>query len=234
MENEKKNNSGILVGILIGIIIMLVVVGGLFATGTIGFKTSTTSDNGQTSENNQINNNDEIKKMTKEDALLIVKEKYKKFNDFDSIFLASQFCGDSELNNPTGDVIWYVKSKQFKSKEEAYNYYNTFVSRELIDKKVEELESGITKNEQFPSAILEKDGSLYCWCKATGGFNYQIIDDKTTYEITEVTSNKIEFTGNITKYEGYETADDVGQPYNIEATLELINNNWIITKNIKK
>ena len=51
---EKKNNNGMLVGILIGIIIMLVVVGGLFATGTIRFKTSKTSDNGQTSENNQM------------------------------------------------------------------------------------------------------------------------------------------------------------------------------------
>ncbi len=232
MENEKKNNSGMLVGILIGIVITLLVVVGLFATGTIGFKTNTNVDNGQTSENNQINNNDETKEMTKEDALLIVKEKYKKFNDFDSIRLASQFCGDSELNNPSGDVVWYVKSKQFKTKEEAYNYYNTFVSKELIDKKVEELESGITKNEQFPSAILEKDGSLYCWCKVTGGFSDQIIDDKTTYEITEVTPSKITFTGNITRYEGYES--DVGQPYNIEATLELINNNWVITRSIKK
>ena len=43
---EKKNNSGMLVGILIGIIIMLVVVGGLFATGTIGFKTTTTDNGG--------------------------------------------------------------------------------------------------------------------------------------------------------------------------------------------
>ncbi len=54
MENEKKNN-GMLVGILIGIIIMLLVFVGLFATGTIGFKTTTTNNNGQTSDNNQTN-----------------------------------------------------------------------------------------------------------------------------------------------------------------------------------
>lgn len=53
---EKKNN-GILVGILIGIIIMILVFIGLFATGTIGFKTSTTTDNEQTSENSETNNN---------------------------------------------------------------------------------------------------------------------------------------------------------------------------------
>ena len=233
MENEKKN-SGMLVGILVGLVIALLIGVGLFATGIIDFKTNTTTDNGQTSENNQTDSIEETSMMTKEEALSKVKEIYKRFNDFDSISLASQFCGESESNNPNNDVVWYVKSKQFKSKEEAYNYYNTFVSRELIDKKVEDLESGITKNEQFPSAILEKDGSLYCWCKATGGFNYQIIDDKTTYEINEITPNKISFTGNITKYEGYATESDVGQSYNIEATLELINNNWIVTKNVKK
>ena len=233
MENEKKN-SGMLVGILVGFVIALLIVVCLFATGTISFKETATNDNGQTSENNQTDSIEETSMMTIEEALSKVKEIYKRFNDFDSISLASQFCGESESNNPNNDVVWYVKSKQFKSKEEAYNYYNTFVSRELIDKKVEDLESGITKNEQFPSAILEKDGSLYCWCTATGGFNYQIIDDKTTYEINEITPNKISFTGNITKYEGYATESDVGQSYNIEATLELINNNWIVTKNVKK
>ena len=44
---EKKNN-GILVGILIGIIVMLLVFIGLFATGTISFKITTTNDNEQT------------------------------------------------------------------------------------------------------------------------------------------------------------------------------------------
>ena len=57
MEKKKKNNSGILVGILIGLVIAIIVVGGLFAIGTIGFKTSKTSDNGQTSENNQTDTN---------------------------------------------------------------------------------------------------------------------------------------------------------------------------------
>ena len=54
---EKKNNSGILVGILIGIIIMLLVVGGLFATGTIGFKTNTANNNGNINTNSSEDNN---------------------------------------------------------------------------------------------------------------------------------------------------------------------------------
>ena len=46
---EKKNNNGMMVGLLMGIIIMLGVGIALFATGTIGFKTTT--DNEQTSGN---------------------------------------------------------------------------------------------------------------------------------------------------------------------------------------
>lgn len=55
---EKKNN-GTLVGILIGLVIALLIGGCLFAMGTIGFKTNTNTNDGQTSENNQtdISNN---------------------------------------------------------------------------------------------------------------------------------------------------------------------------------
>ena len=51
MKNEKKNNSGMLVGILIGLVIAIIIVGGLFATGTIGFKTNKIADNRQGSDN---------------------------------------------------------------------------------------------------------------------------------------------------------------------------------------
>ena len=48
---EKKKNSGMLVGILIGLVIAVIVVGGLFVTGAISFKSTTTNDNEQTNEN---------------------------------------------------------------------------------------------------------------------------------------------------------------------------------------
>ena len=74
---EKKNNSGMLVGILIGLVIALLVVVGLLATGTIGFKTSTTTDNGQISENNQTNeNNDPATVNQSELEKIIVDELY--------------------------------------------------------------------------------------------------------------------------------------------------------------
>ena len=64
---EKKNNSGMLVGVLIGIIIMLLVFVGLFATGTIGFKTTANTDNGQNNLTSKTNfSNEDTKDEVKE------------------------------------------------------------------------------------------------------------------------------------------------------------------------
>ena len=64
---EKKNNSGMLVGILIGIIIMLLVVGGLFATGTIGFKSTISTDKKEkTNDSNVINSNEQVNNNSSE------------------------------------------------------------------------------------------------------------------------------------------------------------------------
>lgn len=54
MENEKKN-SGMLVGILVGLVIALLIVVCLFATGTIEFKKTETTDNKQLEDSNNIN-----------------------------------------------------------------------------------------------------------------------------------------------------------------------------------
>lgn len=60
MENEKKN-SGMLVGILVGFVIALLIGVGLFATGTISFKETSTNNNGQSSENSKSIKVDESK-----------------------------------------------------------------------------------------------------------------------------------------------------------------------------
>ena len=64
---EKKNSSGMLVGILIGIIIMLLVVGGLFATGTIRFKSTIFTDKKEkTNDSNVINSNEQVNNNSSE------------------------------------------------------------------------------------------------------------------------------------------------------------------------
>lgn len=228
---EKKNNNGVVIMLMGVIIVILAVLCVLFATDTITFNKNINDSNltneSQTKDESNANKSETV--LTNEDALTIIKEVYNKFVKFDS-FSAVEFCGDYESNS-NGANAWYVKSRQFNSKEDAYNYYNTFVSREIIDKKILELENNHAKSEEFPSAILEKDGSLYCIAKAAGKQAVEIVDDETTYEITEITSSKISFTGSITTRDLY---DRLFGPYNIEATIELVNNNWIVTENIEK
>ena len=108
---EKKNNSGILVGILIGLVIAIIVVGGLFATGTIGFKTDVNADNGQTSENNQTGTNQSTvgisenqgekdtseTTLTNDEAMDIIKSIMKK--SFNYMYALSPECGDRNKND---------------------------------------------------------------------------------------------------------------------------------------
>lgn len=58
MENEKKSN-GALVGLLIGIVLTLLLVGGLFATGTIGFLSNVSNDKKEETNNSDIINSNE-------------------------------------------------------------------------------------------------------------------------------------------------------------------------------
>ena len=91
---EKKNNSGMLVGILIGLVIALLIGVCLFATGTIGFKTTTT-DNGQGSENNKSIKIDESK-----DYVYDAEYKYdNKYTEFDrtNCFYAVNESGPFEI-----------------------------------------------------------------------------------------------------------------------------------------
>ena len=76
---EKKNNSGMLGGLLLGLVIAAIVVGGLYATGNINFK-KTTTNNEQTSENNKSIKIDESKEYVY-DADYKYDNKYTKYSD---------------------------------------------------------------------------------------------------------------------------------------------------------
>ena len=118
---EKKNNSGMLVGILIGIVITLLVVGGLFATGSIGFKTSTTTDNGQTS-----NNTTEIESYKADDYVTIEKVNIgdEKVNVEKVVF--------KNLDSSLTQKFTEEQSKLIESAESTYDYFINKAKRENI------------------------------------------------------------------------------------------------------
>ena len=124
---EKKNNSGILVGILIGIIIMLLVVGGLFATGTIGFKTNKTADNRQGSENNQINetNNNTVKDNKEETEDNNLKDN--KEIDY------TKFIGTWHINGDSQSYFYIENITENKIKFSWLKYRIARIDEETID-----------------------------------------------------------------------------------------------------
>lgn len=211
---EKKNNSGVLVGLLIGIIIMLVIGIALFATGTIGFKTNTTGDNGQISENDQTDDNKETKEMTKEEATNILKTAANKIGKVSNGY---PYCGDNMVYDE-GDVILgeqnistHTASKDYKSLNELKGDLKNYMSDELINKYI------------VDSEYLDKDQKLYCKTYHRGAVLYD--NGKSSYTIEAFTSNEIIAKGVVVTFgEGYEYKNNV----NIE--MKKTGNNWQITK----
>lgn len=210
---EKKNNSGMLVGILIGIILMLLVFIGLFVTGTISFKTTTTNDNVQTSENNQTDNNEDIKEMTKEDATNILKEAADKIGNVSNGY---PYCGDNMVYDEV-DVILdehnistHTASKDYISLNNMKDDLKKYMSEELINKYIND------------SYYIEKDNKLYCTTPHKGIDLYDKND--SSYTVETFTNNEIIAKGIVVTHgPGTENKANV----NI-----LINNNdnWQITK----
>ena len=67
-----KKNNGTLVGIIIGVILTLLVVGCLFTTGTIGFKTNISTDKKEeTNDSNVINSNEQVNNNSSEKVDII-------------------------------------------------------------------------------------------------------------------------------------------------------------------
>lgn len=229
---EKKNNSGMLVGILIGIIIMLLVVGGLFVTGTIGFKTNANTDNGQTSENNQPDNSD-ITSSEEYDAESIAKEKMPvaiSLANQDKI--ASTYCGsfkDDDVITVDTDVE-YVKvimdaSSMFNTLEELKEHLRKNVSEELITKYFK------TSDNRY----LEKDGKLYCQL-AHKGIEWIIthkedkINDVNDMKYTISNKQSDSFNVNIEAKYGLMGSEERDQLITINATIAKTNSNWLVTK----
>ena len=184
---EKKNNSGMLAGILIGIIIMLLVVGGLFVTGIIGFKTNTTTDNGQTSENNQGNNtisetqNSNIQEKTKKnfDSFIGTWENEKTLNNIEIkkitdneitftwfLYRLTGIDDDTTISFDNGRGIFYFKGyedKNFDSKETEDEKYIRKATIVLTDNGVDVIVEDVSSIDNNYKVVDNFDS---VWVKA--------------------------------------------------------------------
>ena len=212
MENQ-NNNRGVIT-LLIVFIVILAVLCVLFATGTISLKSSTTNNNQQASENNS--QNDEV--ISNEEAVIISKNIMDKY--FNEVFYyhKAPYCGTGTFDFNEGEPLpyytaengnSYLPSKEYKTKSEIIEYFKSYLSDELIEKIVNDRD------------YIEKDDKLYCLVPNKGSLAY--IKEKSIYEVSDITENKIIGKGII-------AYGATGSELTLKADFTLIreNNNWIL------
>ena len=148
----------------------------------------------------QITNEIDTKEKTKE-----IMEKY-----YSSVYdkLSSTYCG--ELDYSDVFEVYYMRTKTYNTKEEANNYFKTFLSKKYI-------EDNIIKN------FLERNNKLYCWSTERSSLEYE----KNSFEITNFKEEKykIEVEGT---YRTIENDLNPQETFTGYATIIKENNEWVL------
>ena len=206
---ENKGNNGMLIGLLIGLFIAVVVVGCLFAMGTISFKTSGSGNN------EQMNNGEEVREMTEEVASNILKEASDKIGTVSNGY---SYCGEN-MKYDEKDVILdeynistHTASKDYNSLDNMKDDLEKYMSAELIDKYIN------------ASYYIEKDNKLYCSTPHKGTILYD--KSKSSYTVESFTNDEIIAKGIVV------TFDDHADEYRDNYVIEMKKNGtyWQITK----
>lgn len=206
MEKQKNNKTVIILLIIIIAILSALCV--LFATGTISFKSNDTEVNNPNQSANK-NNDSETKNITTEDIKEIFKVAY---NYYES---PAVYCGKTESKIIEINGTSRKASTEFTTYDEMLNSLKKYMSTEVIAGKSP---WGATTKEYY----LEKDGKLYC-NETNKGYIYGM--GNVEIEITNQSANKVDCVATM------ELIDpDNNKTYDkVNITLELKDNNWIIT-----
>ena len=185
---EKKNNSGMLVGILIGIIIMLLVVGGLFATGTIGFKSTISTDKKEeTNDSNVINSNEQVNNNSSEKVDNI--EQKLETSPFDSDKL------DASISKNVTVPISEISIKEYEESINGEKYYLKLLKNGKInisknnDRDFTDYISNISNVIDVAELPMRgTENSMYYFLLSNGDVYYYILQDlsKGKKEATKV------------------------------------------------
>lgn len=206
MENQKNDKTVIVLLIIIIAILSALCV--LFATGTISFKSNDTEVNNPNQSANK-NNDSETKNITTEDIKEIFKVAYNYYE------LPAVYCGKTESEIVEINGASRKASAEFTTYDEMLNSLKKYMSIEVIAGKSP---WSATAKEYY----LEKDGKLYCNETYKGNiYNWGNVE----IEITNQSADKVESVATM------ELIDpDNNKTYDkVNITLELKDNNWIIT-----
>ena len=186
---EKKNNSGMLFGILIGIIIMLLVVIGLFAIGTIGFKSNISTDKKEkTNDYNAINSNEQVNNNSSEKVDNI--EQKLETSPFDSDKL------DAIISNNVTVPISEIVIKEYEETKNGEYYYLKLLSNgriNIVKNKDSNHYTDFISNISNVIDVAElpmrgTENSMYYFLLSNGDVYYYILQDlsKGKKEATKV------------------------------------------------
>ena len=212
---ESQKNTKVVIALLIIIIAILSALCVLFATGTISFKSNDTEVNNSNQNDTkndsleQNTNNSEAKNITVDNIKEIFKVVYNYYA------LPEVYCGKTESKIVEIYGTSRKVSVDFTTYDEMLNSLKKYMSVEVIAGKSP---WGATAKEYY----LEKDGKLYCE-ETNKGYPYG--NGNVEIEITNQSDNKIDCiaTMELTDMSNNKTYDKVN------ITLELKDNNWIIT-----
>ena len=212
---ESQKNTKVVIALLIIIIAILSALCILFATGTISLKSNDAEVNNpeqNANKNNDLNqnaNNSETKNITVDNIKEIFEAAYNYYE------LPEVYCGKTESKIVEIYGTSRKASVDFTTYDEMLNSLKKYMSIEVIAGKSP---WSATAKEYY----LEKDGKLYCNETYKGNiYNWGNVE----IEITNQSADKVESVATM------ELIDpDNNKTYDkVNITLELKDNNWIIT-----
>lgn len=201
---KKENNKGIII-----IILSLSIVG---LIGYIAYDKLLSNNDNEVLETKKENNEE-----TKENVSIPTNEEIKEIFEFTYNYFEMPFvyCGKTDDKSAEIYEIARYISTEFTTYEEMLNSVKKYMTTDVIASKSR---FAATTKEYY----LEKDGKLYC-DDTYKGYIYE--QGNIDIKITNSTENKVIFIGTMEL-----TDPDNNKIYDkVDATLENINNNWVIT-----
>ena len=189
------------------VLMFVAIIGGAAYFGYNKFFANSSSNNGDQGTGTTVTDNTNAE-ITNDEAITIVKEIVKKYNQPYGIY-----CGEVDYNdNIEENGKKYSASKTYKSMEEINKYLESFLSNNFINNNIDK------------TNYLEKDSKLYCNIPERGTLIYQ--EEGSTFEIDDLTNNQIKASGTINNSrEGGEIISS-----HFELTLVNENNNWLLNE----
>lgn len=259
MKNDRNKN--IIIVLLVVIIIILITLVVLFANGTISFNSK--KANNTQAGTNTTEKNDTI--LTESEAGSIGKKLYDKATEIYSVWQLRPYCGynllsEYEYSNlkveDLGDEYDRYYQTDFTSLEDLKNYLKQYLSKEIVEKTVEEsyqrngetyynyvTDLSLLSSKDNHYSIVDyvlKNNKLYCRLTTHKGWLNDTYLEEYSLKPTTIEENKIVFTVTST-YISENSATECNKENADKCTnddkvykdtnfvIEKIDDNWVVT-----